>query len=237
MPLPPDDTTRQRLIEAAGQTFADLGFRNATIRDISTRAGANVAAVNYHFGDKHALYSEVLRYAHLCAITKYPPHMGLPPKTRPEKKLEAFVQSFLLRLLDTGRPAWHARLMARELAEPTAALDVLVHEQIKPHFLGLLEIIRKLLKKDAPESALRATCSSIVGQCLFYHFGAPITARLFPDKKYTASDVDALAAHITRFSLAGIRAIGISLKAPTASASQPRRAQKVSSKRSRQPTT
>jgi len=219
----PDDTTRQRLIEAAGQTFADLGFRNATIREISTRAGANVAAVNYHFGDKNALYAEVLRYAHACAISKYPPDMGLPVTSRPEKKLEAFVRSFLLRLLDTGRPAWHARLMARELAEPTVALDVLVHEQIKPHFLALLAIVRELLNKNAPEASLRATCSSIVGQCLFYHFGAPITARLFPDKTYSASDVDALAAHITRFSLAGIRAVGQSLTQTSKPSTKPQR--------------
>jgi len=222
-PSLPDDTTRQRLIEAAGETFAELGFRNATIRDISTRAGANVAAVNYHFGDKSALYTEVLRYSHCCAIAKYPPHMGLAPEARPEKKLHAFVQSFLLRLLDTGRPAWHARLMARELAEPTAALDVLVHEHIKPHFHALLEIVRQLLADKTPDSALRATCSSIVGQCLFYHFGAPISARLFPDKTYSAADVDALAAHITRFSLAGIRAVGRTTTATPKSSPKPKR--------------
>ncbi|HSI36968.1 MAG TPA: CerR family C-terminal domain-containing protein [Tepidisphaeraceae bacterium] len=212
---PSDITTRDRLVEAAGEVFAELGFRAATIRDISTRAGANVAAVNYHFGDKQALYTAVLRYAHGCAIEKYPPDMGLPPTAAPAKRLEAFVRSFLLRLLDTGRPAWHARLMARELAEPTPALDVLVHEHIQPHFLGLMGIVRQLMgDKSAaapapgtpPAPALRAVCSSIVGQCLFYHFGAPITARLFPNQPHTAADVDVLAAHITRFSLAGIRA-------------------------------
>ncbi|MEZ0264937.1 MAG: TetR/AcrR family transcriptional regulator, partial [Phycisphaerae bacterium] len=100
---PSDITTRDRLVEAAGEVFAELGFRAATIRDISTRAGANVAAVNYHFGDKQALYTAVLRYAHGCAIEKYPPDMGLPPTAAPAKRLEAFVRSFLLRLLDTGR--------------------------------------------------------------------------------------------------------------------------------------
>ena len=62
------DKTRQRLLEAAGEIFAEQGFRQTTVRDICARAGANVAAVNYHFGDKEKLYSEVLRFAHGCAV-------------------------------------------------------------------------------------------------------------------------------------------------------------------------
>jgi AcrR family transcriptional regulator len=55
-----DRVTRERLIEAAGQLFADHGFRKVTVREICRVARANVAAVNYHFGDKLGLYREVL---------------------------------------------------------------------------------------------------------------------------------------------------------------------------------
>ena len=47
--------TRQRVLEAAGEVFAERGFRAATVREICQRAKANLAAVNYHFGDKERL--------------------------------------------------------------------------------------------------------------------------------------------------------------------------------------
>ncbi|MGA9754367.1 MAG: TetR family transcriptional regulator, partial [Desulfobaccales bacterium] len=58
--IPASNETRQRLLEAAGEVFAKKGFRNTTIREICRRARANLAAVNYHFGDKERLYLAVL---------------------------------------------------------------------------------------------------------------------------------------------------------------------------------
>src|SRR3954468_305153 len=158
------DKTRQRLLEAAGEIFAEQGFRQATVRDICARAGANVAAVSYHFGDKENLYSEVLRFAHGCAIEKYPPSLGLPADAPAEKRLHAFVLSFLYRLLDEGRPAWHAKIISREMAEPTGAMDVLVQEQIKPHFGYALQVVMELLgPKAAGEETARLCVQSVVG--------------------------------------------------------------------------
>jgi TetR/AcrR family transcriptional regulator, regulator of cefoperazone and chloramphenicol sensitivity len=51
------------IIEAVGQVFAECGYHAATVRKVCKRTGANVDAVNYYFGDKIGLYTEVLHYA------------------------------------------------------------------------------------------------------------------------------------------------------------------------------
>ncbi len=124
--------TRGRLLEAAGQTFAEHGFRAATVREICRRARANVAAVNYHFRGKEGLYEAVLRHWAGIALQKYPPSLGLRDGAPAEERLHAFIRAFLFRLTDKGRPAWHGRLVAREMVEPTGALDRLVRELMRP---------------------------------------------------------------------------------------------------------
>lgn len=53
--------TKERISAAALTVFSETGYHRATIREIVYRAGANIAAVNYHFGGKESLYLAVLR--------------------------------------------------------------------------------------------------------------------------------------------------------------------------------
>src|SRR5690242_17424196 len=132
MDLSINGETRLRLLQAAGEVFAEHGFRRATVREICSRADANIAAVNYHFGDKQTLYASVLQHWLGEALRKYPPDGGLPPEASPQEKLHAFIRSFLFRMLGEGTPAWHGRLMAREMSEPTDAFELILSETAKP---------------------------------------------------------------------------------------------------------
>ena len=208
MNIPESDNleTRERLMTAAGEVFAEQGYRNTTVREICQRAGANVAAVNYHFGDKERLYAEVIRDAHRAAMTKYPSDLGLAPGASAEQRLHAFVRSFFFRIFDEGRPAWHGKLIAREIAEPTAALNDIVDEGIRPHFLALRAIVTELLGGGEPDpERLRYCAWSVVGQCLFYFHARPIIRRLHPPQSFDADEIESLARHVTGFSLGGIR--------------------------------
>lgn len=197
--------TRCQLLEAAGEVFAEVGFRNATVREICRRAGANVAAVNYHFGDKEALYTEVLRHSQQEAFEKYPPLLGVAADAPPEEKLRAFIRSFLLRIFDDGPIAWFGKMMSRELVEPTEALDSLLKERIRPMADLLRGIVAEIL--DCPPGAekVRLCCFSIVGQCVFFHHCRTMISRLFPEQHLDASEVEQLAGHVARFSLAAMK--------------------------------
>jgi TetR/AcrR family transcriptional regulator, regulator of cefoperazone and chloramphenicol sensitivity len=196
--------TRERLLDAAGEEFADRGFRAATVRDICRRADANVAAINYHFGDKEKLYAAAVRYAHDCA-KRYPIDAELPADPTPEDRLRAFVRAFLMGILEEGKPVWHAKLMAREMAEPTAVLDEIAQTGVKPRLDALAGIVRAIIGEDAPPALVFKCCRSIVGQILFYFFAKPMLVRLFPNEPIDASAIDELSEHITKFSLAGLR--------------------------------
>jgi TetR/AcrR family transcriptional regulator, regulator of cefoperazone and chloramphenicol sensitivity len=198
----PESPTQERLLEAAGMIFAEHGFQNATVRDICQRAGANIAAINYHFGDKLGLYSAVLRYAHTCSGG---------PRTQadaesPEASLRAYVHSFVARLLDEGRPAWHAKLIAREMVEPTEVLDELVEASIRPNHDALMAIMSRLLGPAASPDIARRCVASVVGQCVFYHHCRPILVRLDPTRRFDAAEIERIAEHVVSFTLMGLKA-------------------------------
>ena len=205
---PPHDTaTRQRLLEIAGEVFADQGYRSATIRDICARAGANVAAVNYHFGDKEALYRNVIEHAHAAALRRYPPDLGTAPDASAEERLRAFVRAFLLRLLDDGGPAWLGKLMAREMIEPTGALDVLVERNMRPMFRRLVGLVGEIAGPGADPKRVRLSAQSIVAQCVFYRHAEECLRRLGKDAESGKGQVERVADHVARFSLAAIRGL------------------------------
>ena len=200
-----DPATRQRLLDAAGEVFAEQGFRAATVRAICSRARANVAAIHYHFGDKERLYGEVLEHALTAALQRYPPDLDLSPGASAEERLRAFVRSFLLRVLDESVPSYLFRMMTREMIEPTRALDGLVERVQRPLFERLRSIVSELLGPDESSLSVVLCCQSVVGQCIFYRHCQPVISRMRHFAPGSEPSIDDLADHIARVSLAGIQ--------------------------------
>ena len=199
------DQTRRQLLEAAGEVFAEVGFRNATVREICRRAGVNIAAINYHFGDKEQLYAEVLHDSQQKAFEKYPPLLDVAADAPPEEKLHAFVRSFLFRIFDKGSTAWFGKMMSREMVEPTAALNALLETRMRPMARLLGGIVAEILGCSPDDEKVRLGCFSVVSQCVFFHHCRTMISRLFPEQKLDVSAVEQLAGHITRFSLAAMK--------------------------------
>lgn len=195
---------RERILEAAGEIFAERGFRGATVRKICERAGVNVAAINYYFGGKEKLYSEVLRHWHDFAIKKYPLLLGVSEEAPVEEQLRAFIRSFLFRLLDKGKPAWFGKLMAREIAEPTQAFERLVKEIVRPRDRALASIVQKIVGTPISDEKIRLCCSSIIGQCIYYYHARSLLTQLYKQDVSNPDEIERIADHVMRFSLRGL---------------------------------
>lgn len=196
------DPTKSRLLEAAGQEFAEKGYELARVRAICDRAGANLAAVNYHFGDKEQLYREVLLEAHRCGPDPASsPALGALP---PAEKLRAFITHFLEHVIALGDgDSWQTRLMMREIVDPTPALEFLVRESFRPRF-ELLKAIMREIRPEADDRRIDVLCFSVIGQCLHYKTARRVMERLIGDERFQALTASYLSDHIAEFTLAAL---------------------------------
>lgn len=201
------ELTRDRLIEAAGHVFAERGYRDATIREICRRAGANVAAVNYTFGDKMELYTEVLRHSVRAAQTAAM-NAALDTSLTPEQTIRGVIHARLMSLCGQARPDWHIRLVMHEFSHPTPAMARVVDEGMRPIYNRMRTAIGEIIGLPPDHETTRLSVNSIVGQILFYTFSWPVLSHLQPELKLTPEDLDRVADHIADFSLAYLKKIG-----------------------------
>src|SRR5581483_5395767 len=169
--MPPDDT-QHRLLQAAGQVFAEKGYEGATVRDICQRAQVNLAAVNYYFRDKERLYIEAVKSACHRQAEELPA-VESAQGIEPGQKLRQFIHSLAHSILGEGVSPWARQLFLRELAQPTAACGELVRDRIRPSAEQLAGILDELLP-GIPERKRRLIAFSIVGQCVFHRVASPI---------------------------------------------------------------
>lgn len=188
--------TRRRLMAAAGEVFAERGLHEATTRQITDRAGVNMAAINYHFSDKHELYAAVIRQ-----IVEEEAPLLVPPllvgSSAPEQ-LRQFVRGFMHRLLAGGRESWKHMIFSRELAQPTACFDDILKAFAFP-LLGLLRpVFRELLGEAAAAEEVEMHIASLLGQCLYYTHHREVIARAQPILlELATADRERIADHIT----------------------------------------
>jgi TetR/AcrR family transcriptional regulator, regulator of cefoperazone and chloramphenicol sensitivity len=198
--------TNDRLLKAAAEVFAEVGYRAATLREICRRGEANLAAVNYHFRDKEQLYVAVVDRE----VAAADPGLALlaPQQTDPpEEQLRHFIHQFLHNLLGTERPALLLRMMSHEALEPSAALDVVVEKAARPVKKILSRIIAELLGPAVNPEAVRDCAASVLAQCVMYHHSEAIARRLDGVEVHDPATIEHLAEHVFRFSLAGIRGL------------------------------
>jgi AcrR family transcriptional regulator len=192
--------TREKLIEAAGVVFAEKGLHGARVRDITDLAGTNVAAVNYHFHDKFELYTVVLLQAHEVAAAAMA--RSLTAET-PEGRIRQLLERLLAAALDPQRPKWHTALLARELLQPTPALD-LVHQDLERPSHRLRDAVGEMLPGISEQQATLAA-NTIIGNLIFYIHHQHLIYRLF--SSMTEPPLETIVNHVVDFSLSALRGL------------------------------
>jgi AcrR family transcriptional regulator len=201
-----ENTVQQRLVHAAAGVFAEKGFSQATIREICRRADANVAAVSYYWRDKESLYRRVIEDLITEQVRNYPLTDALDASLRPEAQLKKFVELFLRRLLETDRPARLAKIMVREMNEPTEAIGAVFDKSIKPTFDVLTTIVQAVGEDTIERKQVQMAVVSIISQCVFYFNARNIMDKMTDGELLPDFDLGAVVEHITNFSLKGLGA-------------------------------
>ncbi len=164
----PSEFTRQSLIKAAVDLFAEKGFDGASVRAIVAKARVNQAAINYHFDGKEGLYLEVLRMA-FEAFTRQEGLDGDALKALPrEEALRRFVAQQLRPLLVRDEIGRYMRIFAWENVRPSRVLRTFLAANAAPFLTRAVELVRRFLPTDADEQ--EALCGAIwlMGQCSIF---------------------------------------------------------------------
>ncbi|HEX7689561.1 MAG TPA: TetR family transcriptional regulator, partial [Burkholderiaceae bacterium] len=122
--------TRRRILQVAGELCAERGFAGMTSKEICERAQVNVAAVNYHFGSRDALYDAVLVEAHRQLISMEELARITTMPAAPQDRLQALLRALVARAGEP--PTWGARVLARELMSPSGRSTGLLRDAVLP---------------------------------------------------------------------------------------------------------
>ena len=200
-----NDSTKDLLLNAAVEVFASKPFHDATIAEICGQAGANGAAVNYHFGSKESLLGEAIMRAFEVAEESYPLDGKLAPSASAADRLKVFMEAIILRSFDPGPAGQFERIMGHEMGararqdRATAAKFRKIHDKV------LDPIVKDLIRPQSKAELVQARVG-IISLCVFQNTVPGLHEALFPSGRTKAalrSYVDSRVA----FALAGLKTI------------------------------
>lgn len=201
--------TRERILDAAEGLFADLGFDGTSMRMITSRADVNLAAVNYHFGNKESLFHEVFRRRlgqlhtmRLAAIDELEASNG-EAELKPSQILEAFFGPALEMAADTAHGGHtFMRLLGRTYTEPAEFIRKFMADEYAEVMDRFIAALYRALP-DVPRAEIVWRLHFMMGAVSYAISGidalALVTGR-FDD------DPELLKPRLTAFLLGGLRA-------------------------------
>jgi len=154
----------RRILDAATEVFAELGFAGARVDEIARRAGVNKATIYYHIGDKEALYARVLH--DVFADTAIRISNNIKASQSPEQKLKTYIRNLALTI---DQHPYVPPIMMREFALGGRNFPEVVTADFARIFRMLKEILEEGSQKglfiDVSPFTLHAM---VIGPAIFY---------------------------------------------------------------------
>ncbi|EDY80817.1 transcriptional regulator, TetR family protein [Verrucomicrobiia bacterium DG1235] len=203
--------TQIKLIDAAEREFAEHGFHGASIRDITSRAGANIAAVNYHFGSKETLFIEMvrrrvepinaIRFSRLDKALAESGGAPLEIREIVDILVRPMVEAYLQQKQDNDSGnKYFLRAMGRGMAEETQFMSAL-HQDILAELIKRFRFELSRSLADIPSHMIQL-CFAYLGSTL-----SGVMLRKRRDDNDTSSIEFMDADHLVNFLTGGLQAV------------------------------
>jgi AcrR family transcriptional regulator len=202
----PQHETRTRILDAAEELFMQHGFEGTSMRHLTSRAGVNLAAVNYHFGSKDALIEAVFRRRLDPMNAERIAALDRLEEPSPEDIIRAFVSPGLRMIEDAkGGGRNFIRLLGRTYSEPAKTIRALIGQMYAPAMERYKAALERALPQ-MPRDELVWRMHFMFGT-LAYTLAATDTVQLIagckPEDRY---DSRLLEERLTAFLTAGLHA-------------------------------
>jgi AcrR family transcriptional regulator len=202
-----NDHTKERILDEAEALFALKGYDAVSVREITGAANCNLAAVNYHFGNKKNLYLEVFRSRWLPRATRikksFQDSIKATGALTPSAVVQSLARAFLEGPFSEEERKRHHQLISSELAKPTEAFKMITDQALRPMFDSLFEDLRRVLPDDIEEERLVLNICSVFAMVLYFNF-ARILISSFTGYDYDPDFKRRLVDHIVEFSINGL---------------------------------
>lgn len=186
-PLPErSETTRQRLIEAALEVFGEFGFNGASTRMLADKAGANLAAIPYHFQGKEGLYRAAAQHIvdqmnEFTAPTLGEIEQSLrnPQLSRGEALhlLHRYTDMMAAILVGSKEVNSQCAFVMREQLQPGAAFDILYKGMMRRILDVCAGLLAVLFHRPQSDPIINLRASAIFGQILIFRTSRNVTLR------------------------------------------------------------
>ena len=200
------EPARMRILQTAAELFAEHGYQATSVRKLCEAAQVNVAMVNYYFHSKEALHLAAFDHARDLADASAPAvaAASAAAQVAPVEQLRLAIEALVSDMLRSGPASLFSRLVARELIEPTAAIDKLVERNVRPQHALFTGLIRGVVGPAVPDEVVQKCMFSVIGQAVFYARSRIVHEIVAPEISYDQVGIDAIASHVAQFSLAAL---------------------------------